>query len=90
MNVRLMTEADLAAADQLRQLAGWNQAPEDWRRLLTLEPEGCFVAVEDPAEGGAGVSRPCGGTGISPAPCASQEHPGSFRSFGRRLSRPGV
>jgi GNAT superfamily N-acetyltransferase len=39
-----MGEADLAFADSLRALVGWNQTPADWRRLLTLEPEGCFVA----------------------------------------------
>ena len=42
--VRLMTESDLAAADELRRLAGWNQTQEDWARLLALAPTGCFVA----------------------------------------------
>lgn len=42
--IRTMGEADLAFADSLRDLVGWNQAPADWRRLLALEPEGCFVA----------------------------------------------
>jgi len=42
--LRLMTEGDLAAVDALRRLAGWNQTPEDWRRLLELEPQGCFLA----------------------------------------------
>lgn len=45
--IRQMTEGDLPAADELRQLAGWNQKPEDWRSLLSLEPNGCFVAVEE-------------------------------------------
>jgi len=40
-----MTEADLPAADELRRLAGWNQTPDDWRRLLALGPGGCFVAT---------------------------------------------
>jgi GNAT superfamily N-acetyltransferase len=44
-----MTEADLAAADELRRLAGWNQKPRDWQRLLTLEPYGCFVALRNGA-----------------------------------------
>ena len=39
-----MTENDLPAADELRRLAGWNQTPADWTRLLALEPGGCFVA----------------------------------------------
>ena len=49
IEVRVMTEADLAAADELRRLAGWNQKPEDWQRLLTLEPRGCFVALRNGA-----------------------------------------
>lgn len=32
---------------QLKDAAGWNQTEEDWRRLLTLEPNGCFAAVKD-------------------------------------------
>jgi GNAT superfamily N-acetyltransferase len=45
--LRLMTEKDLGAVDELRRLAEWNQTPEDWRRLLDLEPQGCFLAVLD-------------------------------------------
>ena len=29
---------------KLKDLAGWNQIPADWRRLLALSPEGCFLA----------------------------------------------
>lgn len=47
VDVRVMTEADLAAADELRRLAGWNQKPRDWQRLLNLEPDGCFVALRN-------------------------------------------
>ncbi len=39
-----MTVADLAFADSLRALVGWNQTIQDWQRLLALEPTGCFVA----------------------------------------------
>lgn len=46
MEISVMTEGDLPAANELRQLTGWNQTLEDWRRLLSLEPEGCFVAAE--------------------------------------------
>lgn len=45
--LRLMTEDDLAAANRLREIAGWNQTQADWRRFLALEPEGCFVACVD-------------------------------------------
>jgi predicted N-acetyltransferase YhbS len=42
--IREMTLDDLPGADNLRHLAGWNQTTADWRRLLSLEPQGCFVA----------------------------------------------
>lgn len=44
--IRRMTAADLNAADELRRLAGWNQTLADWQRILSLEPEGCFVAAK--------------------------------------------
>ena len=47
--LRRMTESDLLAADRLRDLAGWNQTIDDWRRFLSLEPEGCFVAEREGA-----------------------------------------
>lgn len=45
--IRLLTEGDLAAAARLRELAQWNQTGSDWRRLLALEPRGCFAAWLD-------------------------------------------
>ena len=47
ITLRQMTEGDVPAADELRRLAGWNQTLEDWRRMLRLEPRGCFVAVQN-------------------------------------------
>ena len=47
VNIRQMIETDLVAADQLRSLVGWNQTLQDWRRLLSLQPYGCFVAEQD-------------------------------------------
>lgn len=38
-----MTEADLPAAMALKAAAGWNQTEDDWRLLLRLQPDGCFV-----------------------------------------------
>ena len=43
--IRLLTEADLPAAMRLKELAHWNQTEADWRRLLRLEPRGCFAAT---------------------------------------------
>jgi predicted N-acetyltransferase YhbS len=43
-----LTEADLPGADELRQLVGWNQRMEDWRRFLQMDPRGNFVlAIDD-------------------------------------------
>ena len=39
-----MAETDLMFADRLRDMAGWNQRLQDWKRLLRHDPQGCFVA----------------------------------------------
>jgi hypothetical protein len=44
LRLRNLTRADLPFADQVRALAGWNQTPADWERMLDLEPDGCFLA----------------------------------------------
>lgn len=41
--VRLLRCEDIPGVMRLNQAAGWNQLPEDWARLLDLEPEGCFA-----------------------------------------------
>ncbi len=46
INIRLLFESDIPAAMGLKRAAGWNQTEEDWRRLLALEPNGCFAAVK--------------------------------------------
>jgi GNAT superfamily N-acetyltransferase len=45
--VRLLFESDIPAAMLLKEAAGWNQTEADWRRLLSLEPNGCFGAVRE-------------------------------------------
>jgi|SRR5579875_3730217 len=47
MKLRIMTAADVPAGMRLKDLAGWNQAPADWRRFLENSPRGCFVAEVD-------------------------------------------
>lgn len=39
-----MTEADIPVGMRLKEVAGWNQTPADWRRFLKFSPGGCFVA----------------------------------------------
>ncbi|NLS97200.1 MAG: GNAT family N-acetyltransferase [Planctomycetaceae bacterium] len=41
--LRQMNRDDIELGMRLKQQAGWNQTPDDWRRFLELEPEGCFV-----------------------------------------------
>src|ERR1043165_5276286 len=47
LEIRLLFESDIPAAMELKEAAGWNQTEADWRRLLSLEPNGCFGAVKD-------------------------------------------
>ena len=47
VEIRLLFESDIPAAMTLKEAAGWNQTEEDWRRLLSLEPSGCFAAIKD-------------------------------------------
>lgn len=42
-----MNIADIPAGMRLKDLAGWNQTAEDWRRFLQSNPEGCFVAESE-------------------------------------------
>ncbi len=39
---RPLAPADIAPAMDLSIVAGWNQTPADWARVLAFEPEGCF------------------------------------------------
>jgi len=45
IEVRLLREGDIPAALRLKELARWNQTGSDWRRLLRLQPSGCFCAT---------------------------------------------
>lgn len=42
-----MTPRDLPSAIRLTDLEGWGYTHEDFRRLLDLEPGGCFVAQDE-------------------------------------------
>src|SRR5690242_971875 len=44
MQIRVMKVADIPLGMRLKEHAGWNQTPADWRRYLELQPDGCFVA----------------------------------------------
>jgi GNAT superfamily N-acetyltransferase len=42
MHPRLLTLEDVDAALELSAAAGWNQTAADWKRVIELEPRGCF------------------------------------------------
>lgn len=44
IEIRLLSTSDLTAAMGLKELAGWNQTEDDWRRLLHFGPQGCLAA----------------------------------------------
>lgn len=47
LHIRQMTAADIDCAMSLKDQVGWNQTPDDIRRLVEYEPEGCFIAEVD-------------------------------------------
>ena len=47
MHLRVMTKADICAAQRLREIADWNQTKIDWERFLEASEAGCFVAEFD-------------------------------------------
>src|SRR3954463_5394866 len=61
LEIRLLDESDIPAAMRLKELARWNQTESDWRRLLRLEPRGCFCAAIDGALVGTTTAITYGG-----------------------------
>jgi len=47
VEVRSLVKGDIGEALRLKSQAGWNQTEGDWRRLLKLDPQGCFAASVD-------------------------------------------
>lgn len=47
ITIRAFRPNDISFGMMLKDIAGWNQLPSDWERLIALEPEGCFVAQYD-------------------------------------------
>ncbi len=56
IKIRRLGVDDLDFADRVREQAGWNQTRDDWRRLLRLEPEGCFLAELDGQSAGTATT----------------------------------
>ena len=49
IEIRLLDESHINEAMKIKELVGWNQTEDDWRRLLKVEPRGCFGAFRDGA-----------------------------------------
>ena len=45
--VRALDLRDIQQAMELSTAAGWNQTEQDWRRLIELQPDGCFAIEEN-------------------------------------------
>jgi ribosomal protein S18 acetylase RimI-like enzyme len=56
VRLREMTAQDIPGAVRLKDLAGWNQTPSDWRRFLSLNPQGCFAAEREGRLAGTSAS----------------------------------
>jgi GNAT superfamily N-acetyltransferase len=44
VEINLLGEVDVSAALQLEDREEWNQTEDDWKRILGLNPNGCFAA----------------------------------------------
>jgi GNAT superfamily N-acetyltransferase len=51
-----MRSEDLDFADSLRALAGWNQTLDDWKRFLSFDPNGSFIAEWDGVPAGTATT----------------------------------
>jgi GNAT superfamily N-acetyltransferase len=52
LRIQTMEPRHIKAAMTIGRLEGWDQTEADWRRLITLEPEGCFLAEWEGAPAG--------------------------------------
>ncbi|MCK4442900.1 MAG: GNAT family N-acetyltransferase [Thermoplasmata archaeon] len=47
MEILAMTKGDIPFALDITDREGWGYTHEDFRRMLELEPDGCFVAFDN-------------------------------------------
>ncbi|QHT67273.1 GNAT family N-acetyltransferase [Rhodocytophaga rosea] len=58
LQLRLMSQADIAFAMKVKAMARWNQLEADWELLLTAGREGNFVAIYEGKEAGTLTTLP--------------------------------
>lgn len=47
IQLRAMRESDFPDCQRLREQTGWNQTLADWKRFLSYDAQGCFVALHE-------------------------------------------
>jgi len=52
IRIQIMTEDDIDFAISLTDQERWEYLPADFRRLMAVEPEGCFVAIDEDERAG--------------------------------------
>ena len=50
IDIKVMTEKDIPFAVSMTDAEKWGYTAEDFKRLIKIEPEGCFLACENGAE----------------------------------------
>jgi hypothetical protein len=60
IRVRSMEPGDVEFAVGLTATEGWGYSPQDFRRLMNLDPRGCFVALDGNRRVGSPPSPPMG------------------------------
>jgi GNAT superfamily N-acetyltransferase len=88
--LRIMTEADISAADVLEVSIGWSHDPAVWERLLHWSPGGCFV-IEEVDRGIVGtVTTTCYGTTLAWIGKLVVASDRRSMGFGRQLMRAAL
>ena len=89
LRIRGMTVADIPLGMRLKEQAGWNQVEGDWRRLLDLQPDGCFVAELDDVPAGTVTTCRFGPGGMGGHDAGGQVIPKSWDWSGPHEPRSG-
>lgn len=85
MAIRLMTGSDALEAERLCASIHWPYATNDFRRLLSVQPDGCFCAAEDGRYLGQAIALLMGDVGVIGVVAVRED--GRGRGLGTELTR---